>query len=106
MRTVKGSFVLALGLLVIAMGASASAAEISADDADASALGATDKKININTAAADELIQLKGIGEVKSGKIIEFRERQGPFRSIEDLKKVPGIGQKTFEMNKDRIIVE
>jgi competence protein ComEA len=63
-------------------------------------------KININTALDDELVQLKGIGEKKAARIIEFREINGPFKRPEDLIKVPGIGPKTFEANKDRISVE
>ena len=63
-------------------------------------------KININTASADELRQLKGIGEKKAASIIEFREKKGPFKSPEDLLKVPGIGMKTFEANKERIVIE
>ncbi|UCH21544.1 MAG: helix-hairpin-helix domain-containing protein [Deltaproteobacteria bacterium] len=64
------------------------------------------EKININTASADELTQLKGIGPNHAAKIIEFREKNGPFKSPEDLIQVPGIGQKTFEKNKDLIIVK
>ena len=63
-------------------------------------------KININTAAADELVQLKGVGEKKAALIIEFRETNGPFKLPEDFLKVPGIGPKTFEANKNRIVVE
>ena len=63
-------------------------------------------KININTAAADELVQLKGVGEKKAVLIIEFREANGPFKLPEDFLKVPGIGPKTFETNKNRIVVE
>ena len=63
-------------------------------------------KIDINTASADELLQLTGIGEKKAAMIIEFREKQGPFKSPEDLMKVPGIGTKTFEANKERIEVK
>ena len=63
-------------------------------------------KININTASAEELVQLKGIGQKKAEVIIEFRENNGPFQLREDLLKVPGIGPKTFETNKDRITVE
>jgi competence protein ComEA len=63
-------------------------------------------KININTASAGELLQLKGIGEKKAALIIEYREKQGPFKLPEDLMKVPGIGTKTFEANKERIAVK
>jgi competence protein ComEA len=63
-------------------------------------------KININTASADELVQLKGVGAKKAAAIIEYRETNGPFKLPEDLLKVPGIGPKTFETNKNRIVVE
>ena len=62
-------------------------------------------KININTASAEELVQLKRIGPAYAAKIIEFREANGPFQAPEDIMKVPGIGSKTFELNKDRITV-
>jgi competence protein ComEA len=64
------------------------------------------QKININTASADELMNLKGIGEKKANAIIEFRKTKGLFKQPEDLIKVPGIGPKTFEANKNRIAVE
>lgn len=63
-------------------------------------------KIDINTASAKELALLKGIGQKKAAAIVEFRETNGPFLLPEDLVKVPGIGPKTFEANKDRITVE
>ncbi len=63
-------------------------------------------KININTASANELALLKGVGAKKAAAIIEYRETNGPFKLPEDLLKVSGIGPKTFETNKDRIAVE
>ena len=63
-------------------------------------------KININTASAEELTQLQGIGPKYAAKIVEYREQKGPFASAEDIMKIPGIGPATFEKNKERIAVE
>ena len=49
--------------------------------------------VNLNTATAEELQQLEGVGEVLSGRIIAYREAHGSFRSVEDLLDVQGIGQ-------------
>jgi competence protein ComEA len=64
------------------------------------------QKININTASAEELAQLKGIGPSHAAKIVAYREKNGPFKMPEDLVQVSGIGQKTFEANQELIIVE
>ncbi len=63
-------------------------------------------KININTASADELTKLKQVGPNYAARIIEYREKNGPFQKPEDIMKVKGIGPKTFEMNKEQIVVE
>ena len=63
-------------------------------------------KININTAPADQLVQLKGVGPDYAAAIVAYREAEGPFKAPEDLMKVKGIGPKTFETNKDMIVVE
>ena len=63
-------------------------------------------KININAASAEELTQLNGIGSNHAASIIEFREKNGPFKVPQDLTQVPRIGQKTFEKNKARISVK
>jgi competence protein ComEA len=64
------------------------------------------QKININQASQAELTELKGIGPVLSQRIVEYREEYGPFQSPEDIMDVKGIGPKTWEKNKDRIITE
>jgi competence protein ComEA len=64
------------------------------------------KKININQASAEELAQLKGVGTVYAQRIVDFREANGSFALPEDIMKVPGIGNKIFETNKDFITVE
>jgi len=64
------------------------------------------RKININTASAEELAQLKGIGPSHAAKIVAYREKNGPFKMPEDLMQVSGIGQKTIEANREFIMVE
>jgi len=64
------------------------------------------EKININTATAEELMQLNGVGPKYAAEIIAYRERYGPFEAPEELMQVSGIGQKTFEKNQEIILVE
>lgn len=61
--------------------------------------------ININTASLLELTQLNGIGNITAQKIIEYREAHGYFKSIEEIKKVSGIGQGKYEQIKDNICI-
>ncbi len=63
-------------------------------------------KININTAPDEELVKLKRVGPVIAGRIIEYREMHGPFQRPEDIMKVKGIGQKTWEDNRNVIAVK
>lgn len=62
-------------------------------------------RINLNTADAAALCALPGIGEKLAGRIIEYREKYGLFRSIEELMDVSGIGEKKFAAVKDLIYV-
>jgi len=64
------------------------------------------EKININKASATELTQLKRIGPKLSQRIVEYREKHGPFQWPGDIMQVKGIGPKTFDLNKDRITTE
>jgi competence protein ComEA len=61
--------------------------------------------VNINTADQSQLDTLPGIGSSLAQRIIQYREVNGPFGAIEDLKDVSGIGDKNFENLKDRITV-
>ena len=60
-------------------------------------------KISINNAAKELLQTLPGIGESKAKDIIDYREQNGPFASIEELKNVSGIGESLFAKIKDHI---
>lgn len=63
-------------------------------------------KVNINTATAGELDErLEGVGPVIAGRIVAYREENGPFGSTEEIKNVKGIGDSIFENLKDDITV-
>ena len=61
--------------------------------------------VNINTASISELKTLTGIGESKAKAIISYREKNGGFKSIDEIKKVSGIGNATYEKFKDNITI-
>lgn len=62
-------------------------------------------KIRLNSATAEELTKLNGIGPAKAEAIINHREEHGPFMQVEDLLQVNGIGEKTLENIRDNIII-
>lgn len=62
--------------------------------------------VNINTATKEELTTLSGIGESKAQKIIDYRETNGLFENVEQIKEVSGIGETIFESIKDYIVVQ
>lgn len=60
-------------------------------------------KVSINTGTVEELMTLTGIGEAKAKDIITYREKNGPFKKIEDIKNVTGIGENIFAQIKENI---
>lgn len=62
--------------------------------------------ININTADKERLEEIPGVGPVTAQKILDYRDENGYFDNIEDLKNINGIGDKTFENMKDKITVD
>ena len=54
--------------------------------------GAAMAVVNINTATKEELTSLKGVGDKRAQEIIDYRKKNGNFKSVDDLEKVPGIG--------------
>lgn len=61
--------------------------------------------ININTASAEQLTALNGIGEAKAAAIVEHRKANGPFKSVDQLVDVKGIGLKLVEKNREMMTV-
>lgn len=63
------------------------------------------EKVNINNAKAEDFKDVTGIGPKKAEKIIAFREKNGNFKSLHDLTKVSGIGEKSLDSLKDQLTV-
>ncbi len=78
---------------------------VSSTSSSTSTSSSSSGKININTATADELQELTGVGSVIANRIVVYRATYGAFSSIEDIKAVDGIGDKTYEKIKDSITV-
>lgn len=78
---------------------------ISTESTEASFNNQTNK-LNINTASANELAMLPGIGDKIAQEIVNYRETSGLFTSIEELRNVNGIGQKRFDAISEYITVE
>lgn len=70
------------------------------------ALQDTESRVSINSATIKELSTLSGIGKLRAEAIVAYRTENGDFSNIDDLKKVEGIGKKTFEKIKGRIVLE
>jgi len=60
-----------------------------------------DDMVNLNTASAEELTSLPGIGEVLAARIVAYREEHGPFQTLDDIMQVSGIGSKVVEEIRD-----
>jgi competence protein ComEA len=61
--------------------------------------------VNINTASATELQQLPGVGAKTAARIIDYRQKKGPFKKVEELMNVRGVGEKNFLKLKPQITV-
>ena len=66
---------------------------------------ATAVVVNLNTASASDFEALPGIGPKTAARIIEYRQKNGPFKKIEELMNVPGIGEKNFLKLKPQLTV-
>lgn len=84
---------------------SSSASSSSSSVSSSTSGAASGDLINLNTATASDLQKLNGIGEKKAEQIIAYRQEKGSFKSIDELKEVSGIGDKTFAAIKDQLTI-
>jgi len=63
-------------------------------------------RVNVNTASAADLAAVKGIGQVKAQAIVEYREKNGPFKSVDDLVQVRGIGEKSLTVLRPQLTLD
>ena len=73
--------------------------------AEAAAAPAAEELLDLNTASADELADLPGIGPELAARIVAYRRENGPFRYPYEIMKIPGVEEKTFTALRDRITV-
>lgn len=90
-RTKNALAALLLGLTLLAAGSSRAAEE--------------QQKLNLNTASAADLTNLRGIGQKTAEAIVAYRESNGPFKSVEELVEVKGIGEKLMVSLRDHVTV-
>ena len=61
--------------------------------------------VNINTADKETLMMISGVGEKKAEAIIQYREKNGPFKSVDDLANIKGIGEATVDKHREMLTV-
>jgi len=81
------------------------AALVSASALEAAAKPAPSAKVNINTASVEQLATLPGVGEKLAARVVEYRQKSGGFKSIQELMNVRGIGEKNFQKIESHLTV-
>ena len=104
-RSVLSLIVPALLAIVVTGAQPAFAQDASPRASRAAAKPAVTGQININTASPSELEALPGVGAKTAARIVEYRQKNGPFKKVEDLMNVRGIGEKNFVKLKPQITV-
>ena len=94
-----------VAVLLAAASVAAAAQPAQAKAPRAAAKPATAAVVNINTASATEIATLPGIGEKTAARIVEYRQKNGPFKKVEELMNVRGIGEKNFLKLKPQLAV-
>lgn len=94
-----------VGLLLLALAVAVAAEPVALPSQTPSAKAAAPAPLDLNTATAVQLEALPGIGPATAKRILEYREKNGTFKKIEELMNVPGIGEKSFLKLKPLITV-
>ena len=102
----KGRVVVAVVVVASMIVGGAGAREVAWSQPRAATADTAGAKVNINAASAKELMTLKGIGETVARRIVQFRETNGPFKSVDDLKRVDGVGGALLERHRSRLVVK
>lgn len=97
---------LAMALAVGLVAGTAAADDKPGKDASSAKTAKADGKININEASRAQLMKLSGVGPGTADRIIEYRQAHGPFRRVQDLEKVEGVGKGVIERNEGRMAVK
>jgi competence protein ComEA len=97
---------IAVVTLVVWCAGAAGASEDKHAKGEAKEASQAEHKVNINEAGQAELMKLEGVGAGAAKKIIAWREAHGPFKRLNDLEKVPGVGREVLEKNHGRIAVK
>lgn len=101
--TLRKSFSILLAVFIVLGFCSFAAAEEAAPVKKSTVL---EGKLNVNTASAEQLTMLPGIGKATAKNIMDYRTQNGNFKAVDDLLKVKGIGDKTLEKIKSYVILD
>ena len=94
-KSIRGTMLMLAMVMALAVAGATDVAAGAADADDGRAAGI--EPVDLNRAGVEQLVAVPGIGQVMAQRIIDFREEHGPFQRIEDLMKVKGIGEKSFQ---------
>jgi competence protein ComEA len=104
MDSFRRRWMLGTACLVVLMLATAGSAHASTEATETTAKGES-PPVDINTAGEEELTSIPGIGKTMAQRILEWRQQHGPFRRVEDLMKVKGIGEKSLERIRPHVTI-